>query len=110
MLRLSSATYRKQGKRPSHIDRKLQTLLLRCQGLIYLRMFKLKEPEHKKAQRQISDFKNQVRGRLERGTDAERGGMSDGEGAAGRMSYIVTRDGRGLPRRLVTVTALLLLI
>ncbi|XP_043241901.1 nucleolar protein dao-5-like [Amphibalanus amphitrite] len=60
MLRLSSATYRKQGKRPSHIDRKLQTLLLRCQGLIYLRMFKLKEPEHKKAQRQISDFKNQM--------------------------------------------------
>ncbi|XP_037073576.1 AF4/FMR2 family member 4-like [Pollicipes pollicipes] len=60
MLRLSSATYRKQGKRPSHIDHKLQTLLLRCQGLIYLRMFKLKEAEHKKAQRQITDFKNQM--------------------------------------------------
>lgn len=61
MLRLSSATYRKQGKRPTHIDQKLQTLLLRCQALIYLRMFKLSEAEHKRAQRQIAEFKTQVR-------------------------------------------------
>ncbi|XP_037092483.1 AF4/FMR2 family member lilli-like isoform X1 [Pollicipes pollicipes] len=57
MLRLSAATYRKQGKRPTHTDHKLQTLLLRCQGLIYLRMFKLREAEHKKAQRQVAEFK-----------------------------------------------------
>ena len=62
MLRLSSATYRKQGKRPSPIDDKLQTLLLRCQGLIYLRLFRLREAELKRAQRQTAELKALVRG------------------------------------------------
>jgi len=77
MLHYSKATYRKQNKHPSHIDHKLQTLLLRCQGLIYLRMFKLKEDEHKKAQRQIADFRTQM--------------LSDSLSSDGR-SYLIPRE------------------
>ena len=60
MLRLSAATYRKQGSRPSHTDHKLQTLLLRCQGLIYLRLYKVRETELRRVQRQAADLKTQV--------------------------------------------------
>ncbi|KAF0305873.1 AF4/FMR2 family member 2 [Amphibalanus amphitrite] len=59
MLRLSSATYRKQGRRPTAIDDKMQALLLRCQGLIYLRLFRLRETELRRLQRQNAEMKAQ---------------------------------------------------
>lgn len=64
MVRFTTATYHKQGIRPSQIDHKLQCLLLRCQGLIYLRLYKLKETHHKQVQRQIADFRLQLAGEL----------------------------------------------